>query len=220
MDDAVRVFISYSHDSPEHKAWVRSAANDLSQRGLDVVLDQNDLKPGQDIHYFVESAVHSSDFVLLVCTPDYARRANHRRRGVGMETNLITSAIYDGATEKFIALLRGGTHVDAIPSYMRHKLFVDVRDEAGDEAWEELCEHLLAHRPADQIGTLVYEALFPYDPGQIYAEPRLHQLRRFTEFVQTGQTEEGRWFVMRRDPIRDDSALILFQDPEPSGQVR
>lgn len=209
-----RVFFSYSHDNESHKAWVKSAAEDLSRRGLDVILDQDNLRPGQDIHLFAEKAVESSDFVLLICTPDYAEKANGRKRGVGMEITLITSEIYAGASEKFIAVLRRGDYKESIPKFMSSKLFVDVRDDKDKESWEKLCEHLLRHGSTSEIGTLVYEALFPFDKTRIHDQPRFSALKRFTEFVEFGQDSEGRWFVLRRDPIKNDLATILFQDPE------
>ncbi|KAA3647201.1 MAG: toll/interleukin-1 receptor domain-containing protein [Chloroflexi bacterium] len=209
-----RVFFSYSHDDDAHKAWVSDIAQDLSRRGLDVVLDQNDLKPGLDIHQFAELAVETSDFVLLICTPEYARKANNRVRGVGMEISLITSEIYSGASDKFIAILRHGGHEESIPRFMKSKLFVDLRDDANEEPWEQLCQHLIENGPASQIGTLFYEALFPFDEARIHNQPRLPELRRFTEFVEFGQTENKRWYVIRRDPIRRDLATIFFQNPE------
>ncbi|MDH3890121.1 MAG: toll/interleukin-1 receptor domain-containing protein [candidate division Zixibacteria bacterium] len=209
-----RVFFSYSHDDAEHKAWVLGAAQDLASRGLEVVLDQTDLKPGYDIHRFAEAAVESSRFVLLICTPTYAQKANNRERGVGMETALINSEIYAGAEEKFIALLRKGEYEESIPKYMKSKLFVDVRDDQDKEAWEGLCKHLIGNGPVAEIGTLVYEALFSYDKTHIHDQPRLPELKRFTQFVETGQNDDKRWYVVRRDPIKNDVATILFQDPK------
>ena len=34
------VFISYSHDSSEHKVWVAALAQDLRKHGIDAILDQ------------------------------------------------------------------------------------------------------------------------------------------------------------------------------------
>lgn len=209
----IRVFLSYSHEDDEHNKWVLDAAEDLKKRDLEVIVDQNDLKPGYDIHQFAEAAVKSSRFVLLVCTPEYARKANSRKKGVGIETSLINSEIYNGATDKFIALLRRGHHEHAIPEYMKSKLFVDVRGDNYTENWEKLCNHLLNGESASKIGSLIYEALFNYDPEKIYDQPRLTELKRFTEFVETGQNSDNRWYVIRRDPIKNDFATILFKDP-------
>ena len=44
-----KVFISYSHDSADHKEWVLDFATTLRNRGVDAILDQWDLKPGDDL---------------------------------------------------------------------------------------------------------------------------------------------------------------------------
>ncbi len=44
-----QVFISYSHDNDEHKSWVMQVATRLRHNGVDVILDQWNLKLGQDL---------------------------------------------------------------------------------------------------------------------------------------------------------------------------
>jgi hypothetical protein len=44
-----KVFISYSHDSEEHKAWVADLARFLIINGIDVVIDAWNLRRGEDI---------------------------------------------------------------------------------------------------------------------------------------------------------------------------
>ena len=65
-------FISYSWDNEEHKEWVRRLATELSQKGVFVYLDQWDVHPGMDLTGYMEKGIHESDFVLLVCTPNFA----------------------------------------------------------------------------------------------------------------------------------------------------
>ena len=48
-----RVFISYSHDSAEHKKWVSELASNLVKKGIDVILDQWDLGFGDDVPKFM-----------------------------------------------------------------------------------------------------------------------------------------------------------------------
>lgn len=212
----VKVFFSYSHDSEEHNAWVQSRANDLIKRGFEVILDQFDLQFGRDIDKFVESSIESADFVLLICTPAYAAKANGRSltHGVGRETIVINVHLSQGVRDKFIAVLKSGTKENAIPTYLGRTLYVDQRDDKADQRWEALCQHMQVQGEADQIGTLFFEALFSYDPSQIYNKPRFRDLKRFTEFCETGQAENRRWYVLRRDPIKNDFATIFFQDPE------
>ncbi len=209
----IRVFFSYSHDNAEHKERVKEYAKNLINRGFEVLIDQADLKLGADVGHFVESAIESADYVLLMCTPAYAAKANARSHGVGEETVVIKSELNEGATDKFIAVLMAGQGSDSVPRYMKTRLWVDLTSTSAAEEWEKLCRHMMAHGEAGQIGTLAFEALFPFDENRIYDKPRLRELKRFTDFVETRRTEQGHWIVVRRDPIKNDIATILFQDP-------
>lgn len=207
----MRVFFSYSHDNEEHKAWVSNIAKDLSSRGFETILDQNDLMPGKDILRFAESAVRSADFVLMVCTPEYARKANDRSHGVGWEASMITAELFSGAEGKFISLLRSGTAETSIPCFMKTKLYIDVRNDNDKSQWERLCNHMKKNGDALQIGNLIYEALFDYNEERIYDQPRLRELKRFTEFVKTDKDKNGIRFVIRKDPIKGDLTTIIFR---------
>ncbi len=208
----IRVFFSYSHDSVGHKEQVRQYANDLKNRGFDVVIDQVDLKLGMDVGHFVESAIESADYVLIMCTPTYAAKANARSHGVGEETVIIKSELNEGMKTKFIGVLMEGRGADSVPKYMKTRLWVDLTSSNPTEEWQKLCTHMMEYGEAGQIGTLVFEALFPFDEKRIYDKPHLQELKRFTDFVETGRNAQGLWFVVRRDPVKNDLATILFQD--------
>lgn len=80
-----RVFVSYSHDSADHKGWVLDFATTLRNRGVDAVLDQWDLKPGDDLPHFMETQLEAADYVLMICTDKYVKKANAGEGGVGYE---------------------------------------------------------------------------------------------------------------------------------------
>ena len=57
----------------------------------------------------MEESIGTSDFVLIVCTPDYATKANDRTGGVGYEAMIITSQLAQRIRQnKFIPVLRSG----------------------------------------------------------------------------------------------------------------
>lgn len=57
-------FISYSHDSKEHKTWVANLALKLRANGIEVLFDQFDLELGDDVPKFMEQSVANADFPL------------------------------------------------------------------------------------------------------------------------------------------------------------
>lgn len=67
------VFISYSWDSEEHKAWVKKLSDDLrSKYAVYTLLDRYN-RGGFDLITFMTKAVERADRVLLIGTPDYSR---------------------------------------------------------------------------------------------------------------------------------------------------
>ena len=138
------VFVSYSWDSEEHKLWVLKLAANLIRSGVKVLLDEWDLvKYGNDLHLFMESGIRNSDFVLIVCTPNYAQRANERKGGVGIENTIITGEFYDKKSEmKYLPIVRDykAKIAESMPSYLKTKAAVDFK---SDSKYEQKIEELL-----------------------------------------------------------------------------
>jgi hypothetical protein len=138
-------FISYSWDSVEHKKWVLTLATELQKNGIFIHLDQWDLKLGMDLPHYMETQVRDCDYTLLICTPNFALKANTGAGGVGYEKNIVTGEIFSGAPRdtKFVPVLRDGSPSEAIPSYLKSKFFVDMRETTRfDLALEELLRHM------------------------------------------------------------------------------
>ena len=138
-------FISYAWEDDAHKAWVRTLAAKLRLNGVDAHLDQFELAPGADLPHFMESRIRDSDFVLLVCTPVFASKANSGTGGVGYEKQIVTGQIFNGNVHdtKFVPLLRRGSAADALPSYLQSRIAIDFRDDGRfTERLEELLRHL------------------------------------------------------------------------------
>src|ERR1043166_7750162 len=76
MADIPKAFISYSHDSQDHKKWVLDFATRLRNAGVDAILDQWELRPGDDLPHFMERHLAAADRVLMVCTENYVKKAN------------------------------------------------------------------------------------------------------------------------------------------------
>ena len=138
------VFISYSHETPQHSQWVLDFASDLRRNGVNVILDRWDLKLGADKTAFMETSVVDSDFVLVICTDEYARKANSRAGGVGYEATIITGQLASHVdTTKFIPVLRQGDWHSAVPHWLKSRLGVDMRaDPYPSASLEELLDTL------------------------------------------------------------------------------
>jgi len=129
-----KCFVSYTWDSPTHEDWVLNLATRLTEKGIDVVLDKWDLKYGNDLPHFMETSVRESDFVILVCTPKYAAKANAGKGGAGYEKRIVTGEMFKNANDsKFIPLIREGTDEESLPTFLQSKNYIDFRKDSEFE---------------------------------------------------------------------------------------
>ena len=145
MAENLKVFISYSHDSPEHKQWVSELAARLRRHGVDVIFDQWSLGPGDDIAQFMERGIKASNRVLVICTDSYVRKANAGKVGIGYESIIITrELVEDLGTNKFIPIIRQTLWEDKMPTFLEERVYVDFTDESQfDEQFEVLLHERL-----------------------------------------------------------------------------
>ncbi len=123
------VFISYSHDSPEHKAWVARLAADIEEEGLEVVFDQEGVPLGTHLPCFMENGIKKADRVCIICTPKYAKKADEGKGGVGYEKQIVTAEMFeDVGSTKFIPVVAEGKDEEAIPGFLKGRKYVDFRD--------------------------------------------------------------------------------------------
>ncbi len=116
------VFISYSHDSPEHKKWVSNLAARLADDGLDVHIDQDESHPAEGFPKWMVQELQTADFVICVCTAKYQASASGAGgKGVMFETTLIYQQIYDSGSQntRFIPVLPPNGSPTDIPLLLR-----------------------------------------------------------------------------------------------------
>jgi len=156
-----RAFVSYSWDNEDHKTWVRRLASRLRENGIDVILDQWDAYAGMDLPAYMETGVRETDFVLLVCTPQFARKANEGTGGVGYEKRILTGEIFSGVASprKFVPVLRSGSATVALPSFLVGALYIDFsNDRDFEKGLVALLHHLygVAPHPRPPLGSKPY----------------------------------------------------------------
>src|SRR5947209_3376224 len=110
MEDPIPAFISYSHDSPAHKARVETLSNQLRGDGIDCEIDQYQISPAEGWPTWMLKQIRRARFVLVVCTEKYFKRVTGQESGgLGSkwEGALITQELYEssGANTKFIPVL-------------------------------------------------------------------------------------------------------------------
>jgi len=189
-----KCFISYSWDSDDHKDWVKQLATELQNKGVFTHLDQWDVHPGMDLTKYMETCIRESDFVLLICTPIFAQKANGGIGGVGYEKSIVTGEIFQEAasTKKFVPILRKGKKADSLPSYLKSRAYIDFRnDDKFVLNLDELLRHLhqspkyerpsLGQKPnfseESQYQKTIYFDLIKTIKKKSYESSRINELR-------------------------------------------
>ena len=137
----MKVFISYSYDSKAHETWVAKLAEDLTNRGIYVILDKWDLSPGRHMPNFMERGIGESDKVICILTPKYKEKAQSLKDGVGFEYSVMSAEIFEGMPrEKFVPVLRIGDFKDSNP--FKGAFVLDMRN---DDEYQEKLKDLIGY---------------------------------------------------------------------------
>jgi hypothetical protein len=106
------VFISYTHDSEEHKEQCMALKLRLLGHGIECIIDQDIESPPEGWPLWCERQIEKAHFVLVVCTETYNRRFNldeeaGKGKGARYEGYIIRQMLFeDGALNpKFIPVI-------------------------------------------------------------------------------------------------------------------
>jgi len=135
-----KVFISYSHDSPEHADCVLNLANRLLGDGVDCILDQFEFSPPEGWPRWMDKHIRESDFVLMICTETYCQRVMGTEKpgtglGVRWEGSLVFQHIYNAGTlnTRFIPVLLQESDVTYVPTPVQGATYYCAYTEDGYE---------------------------------------------------------------------------------------
>jgi TIR domain len=133
-----RVFISYTHDSEEHKNRVFDLSDRLRAEGVDCHIDQYEDSPPEGWARWMHNQIQDSDYVLVVCTETYKRRFEGKEavgKGIGAkwEGAIITQHLYEseGRNSKFIPVALSEEDVTYIPLELRQGTRYVLNTEEG-----------------------------------------------------------------------------------------
>lgn len=204
------VFISYSHDSEDHKERVRALSSRLRLGGISCRTDQDILNPPEGWPRWCENAIEESSFVLVVPTETYYSRYRGKEttgkgKGVKFEGFIITQQFYDNDSrnEKFFPVLFRQEDESYIPTPLRGASRYLVETEEGYEQLYRLLtdQHatppvplgqlqILPPRPmtASNVGIQPKPNTLPYRSIDSLFKGRADFLQELHNRLQAGQT--------------------------------
>jgi len=146
------VFISYSHDSDEHRQRVLDLSTRLRSDNIDADIDQYiEHKPPRHWPTWMRVSIEKAKYVLIVCTETYKRRFEGKEdkghgKGAKWEGAIIQLEMYDdelnitdGKEAKFIPIVFQGSDLKSVPSILKGTNWYDVSTPDG---YRRLLRHL------------------------------------------------------------------------------
>jgi hypothetical protein len=120
------VFISYAHDGDQHVEAVRQFWQLLRAHGVDARLDVGATPGRQDWPVWMMSELRQADFVIVVASPAYRKRAEGQAapdegRGVQFEGALLRELLYADRQKWFsriLPVILPGQSRDGIPIFL------------------------------------------------------------------------------------------------------
>lgn len=139
------VFISYSHDSEEHKDWVLQLATRLRSNGVNVILDRWNIKLGSDLASFMERGLSKSSRIVSVCSSTYVKKANEGKGGAGYEKQIMTSEFINDQNHNWvIPLIKNNPETRKTPTFLGGRMYISFEDaNLYETKYEELLRDLL-----------------------------------------------------------------------------
>lgn len=142
-----KVFISYSWSSKEYEEKVMDLAVKLQGDGVEVIIDKWSMQPGNDTINFMENCVKDPkiNFVLMLLDKEYAEKANNKKGGVGIETQIISNEVYSNVEQsKFIPIIfdRDDEGKIYVPIYLKSKFHYDLTRDNSDEEYVKLVKQI------------------------------------------------------------------------------
>jgi len=135
-----RVFVSYTHDSPEHMTRVLGLCNRLRREGVDCDIDRYHQAPPEGWAAWMVQSISEADFVLVICTEaSRARYDGEAERGVGKgarwEGAIIRDELYERESQntKFIPVIPSGGKASDIPKLLRSTTHYELEKTDGYE---------------------------------------------------------------------------------------
>jgi TIR domain len=126
-------FFSYAWTTEAHKARVLNLVKRLRGDGVNALIDQVDLRDGEDIVHFMERIATDPKLnkVVAVCDRNYAEKVDARTGGSGTEGTIMSPEVYGQIGEgpnKYVAVV---FEVDAlrrgyVPTMFATRLYIDM----------------------------------------------------------------------------------------------
>lgn len=195
------VFVSYAHDSEEHKQFVLNYSDWLNNPGgiecwIDRYVEDADIPEGW--HHWMRRKIRDAGYVLVVCSPKYHARFNQEEQesgkglGVKFESTLILADFYtsESLNIKFIPVVTQKDHHKYIIDILLNQPYYDLSDETSrDSLYRRLTKQPKHPKPEKSSGIIILKQ--PKSTTEKQDEPLTNALVSIPELPQYSNMKPG-----------------------------
>ena len=223
--DNPTVFMSYSHDSDEHKSWVLGLANRLIKNGVNVILDQHNLSLGGNLPGYMEKGLSLENRVVCVCSERYVEKANISQGGVGYEKMIMTGELLKNTNTKWIIPIIRNNSTASVPKFLSAKLYENFNnDPEFEKHYEALLRDILEipFHPKPELGKSPFVEI--KENGRIIFKPKsekFHSPAYNGTVLFDYSSNDSRYAIGDGDMLFDihcskagDGSVHVYNDPE------
>lgn len=136
------VFISYLRSEADKEKTGRLIQL-LEESNIRVIIDERNLEIGDDLPLFMEKNLVESNFIIVILTPGYKKRADDREGGVGYEASIMAASLSKKeAGKKFLPVTFETYRDDIVPVFLSSKLASDLSDDLNSITFQKAFEKL------------------------------------------------------------------------------
>lgn len=145
MTNQITAFVSYSWDSEVHTKWVLDFVNALRRNGIDAKMDiMHTQNSTINLNQMMITNLRDNDYIIIVLTENYAKRANDFQGGVGFETTLSLPILQENPDKIIFVTRHKGNFQDAFPFHLKGYYAINFsNDQKFDDSLSELLHRIL-----------------------------------------------------------------------------
>ena len=132
-----KIFISYAKNDTKMEEIKKLKIN-LQKDGFDIIIDDDELKTGDELTEFIENSIRESNYILVICTPEYKKRANTRKEnptGVAYEARILADHVYN-KTKIIIPIIQVGD-LNSMPDFLKGYMAIFLNQTSEAEEYKQ-----------------------------------------------------------------------------------
>lgn len=141
IEERKSVFISYSWEDLLHQEWVQHLANKLrTDYGIDATIDKFETHKGTThLPRMMTENINKSDYIVIVLSKGYTKRADNFEGGVGFENELLLPLLQENKDKIIFIKHDDAEFNEVLPFHFKGYYTIDFSNEINfEEKLEEL----------------------------------------------------------------------------------